>query len=133
MYAAGSGGTEDAAASVDIPRDGFITGIEWDANADLDADTERFRAELSFIATNQFATNDVRGRISSVSVQISLTTSGIATAFLQKWVGPLNLRVAGGERLYLHLFGTSGLASEARCNVHLDTGTGAERRSARRR
>ena len=133
MFAAGTGGTEDAAGQIDIPRDGFITGVDWDARALLDADDENFNVELSFIATNQLSTNDVRGRISSISLNMTITTSGVATPYTAKWVGPLDLVVAGGERVYLHVVSSAGVVSVTRCNLHFEPGTGTPRRSARRR
>jgi hypothetical protein len=132
MYGAVTGGTQDGLANIDIPQDGVITGVDWDGRGDLDADTEFWAAELSFIATNQLTQNDVRGRISSVSSGISLTTSGAPAPVLQKFVGPLDLPVSGGERLYLHASSTSGVGGEVRCNIHLDVGRSGTRRSARR-
>lgn len=132
MWADVTGGTQDAAAQVDIPQDGVVTGVDWDGEVDLDADAESMRSELSFIATNQFGQNDVRGRISGVSAQISLTTSGAPVGSLQKFVGPLDLPVAGGERLYLHVQSSTGVAGDVRCNVHLDVSRSPTRRSARR-
>jgi len=60
MFADISGGTQDGAATIDIPFDGMITGVDWDVEADMDADTERVACELSFIATQQIGVNDVR-------------------------------------------------------------------------
>lgn len=133
LYGAYTGGAEDAIAQLDIPQDGVITGVDWDGNANLDADNEESIVELSFIATNQADQNDVRGRISSITARISLTTSGIATVQMNKFVGPMDLPVAAGERIYLHSKSTSGVNGSCRCNVHLDTsGRGITRRSARR-
>jgi len=134
MFADISGGTQDAAATIDIPFDGMITGVDWDVEADMDADTERISCELSFIATQQIGVNDVRGRISSISARMSLTTSGVAVTGLQKFVGPMQLIVAGGERIHLHAISSASLVGVMRCNLHLDTSTAtrSRRRSARR-
>lgn len=132
MFALVTGGTQDALAQIDIPQDGIIRGLEWDAFANLDADGEFFEAELSFIATNQANTNDVRGRISSISSQLTLLTSGYAISSVQKWVGPFELVVSGGERIYLHVLSTAGVAGDIRLNVHFDGGAAVTRRSARR-
>ncbi len=133
MRGAITGGTEDAAAQVDIPTDGTIIGIDCDLNAALDADSELAESELSFIATNQLSTNDVRGRLASISVVMTLTTSGIALVSLQKFVGPTDIPVAGGERLFIHIISTAGVTGTVRYNVHLDVRTVGGRRSARRR
>ena len=132
MYGSSSGGTENALASIDIPEDGRLIGAEWAVNADLDADGENIYSELSFIATNQDSTNDARGVISSVAARISLTTSGVAMTSINRYT-PLDLDVAGGERLYLHVLATAGVTAGIRCNVHLETRRAAPRRSQRRR
>ena len=133
MYAAGAGGTENAVAQIDIPQDGFMLGLDWDGYALLNAVNEKFGAELSFIATNQLSTNDVRGRISSVSAGIHILTSGIGTVWIQKYVDLKELVVSGGERLYIHMDSTGGVISELRCNLHFEMSGGSTRRSARRR
>jgi len=128
-----TGGTQDAIAMIDIPQDGFIIGIDWDVNADLDADLEVVFCELSFIATNQRFTNDVRGRLSSISCRSAvLTAVGVSNVSLQKWLGSFDLAVAGGERIFLHSDSTAGVAGVVRCNLYADLGT-TTRRSARRR
>jgi len=133
MFGVVAGDTQDSLAGVDIPQDGFITGIDWDCRWNMDADAENANAELSFIATNQLTTNDVRGRLSSVGTMMSLTTSGAPVAVAQKFVGPIDIPVAGGERLFLHSVATTGVVGALRCSVHLETGKPAGRRSARRR
>jgi len=133
MQATGSGGTEDAIAQIDIPQDGFLLGLDWDAYAILNAINETFNAELSFIATNLLGTNDVRGRISSISAATHILTSGIAIITIQKYVDVKEISVSGGERLYIHLLATGGVISELRCNLHFEMTGGSTRRSARRR
>ncbi len=132
MFGAITGGTQDSIAMIDIPQDGFLIGIDWDLNVDLDA-AEVCACELSFIATNQLTTNDVRGRISSVSSRaVVLTAVGVNSVGIQKWIGSFDLSVSGGERLFLHTAATAGVVGEVRCNLYLDQ-PGSTRRSARRR
>lgn len=133
MFGAGTGGTENAIASLDIPQDGFLLGCDWDMYAIFDANNESLAVELSFIATNQLLTNDVRGRISSISAFNQLLTSGIAVVSVQKYVDFKEITVSGGERLYLHLIGVAGVVSTTRCNLHFEMSGGSTRRSARRR
>lgn len=134
MYGDITGGGQDAIASLDIPTDGYITGVDWDVEWDCDADTEFLRAELSFVSTTQIQQNDVRGRISSVSSRISFTTSGLGVGQIQKFVGPLDTPVNAGERLYLHVTTTAGVVGNLRCNLHLDVSLSRiQRRFARRR
>jgi len=133
MWGAITGGTENAIAQIDIPQDGVLRGIDWDAFANLDADSESMALELSFIATNQIASNDVRGRISSISVQIAvLDATGPQAVSLQKWIGGFELMLSGGERIYLHSESVAGVTGAGRCNLHFDGGATVTRRSARR-
>ncbi len=133
LYGVSTGAVENGIAQIDIPQDGFILGLEWDGHALLNATDEFFAAELSFIATNQLTTKDVRGRISSISSQIHLLTSGIGTNSLQKYVDLKELAVAGGERLFMHFSSTAGVVATMRCNIHFEMTGGSTRRSARRR
>jgi len=132
-YGAFTGGTENALAMIDIPQDGFIIGLDWDMRGDLDVDGEFMESELSFIATNQLGTNDVRGRISSISSMVTvLTAVGGHVGQIQKWLSGFDISVAGGERLFLHVITSAGVAGVVRCNIYLDQ-PGSTRRSARRR
>jgi len=132
LFAQITGGTQDARAQIDIPQDGVILGIDWDASWYFDAE-EKAEAELSFIATNQLDTNDVRGRLSSISAHSAvLTAVGAAPVFVQKWLGGIEVVVAGGERLYIHSVSTAGVNGEVRVNLYVDLGA-TMRRSARRR
>ena len=133
MYALVAGGVQDGVAQVDIPQDGFILGLDWDANVFLNASTEFFKCELSFIATNQLQTNDVRGRISSISQATHLLTSGAMSLAIQKYVDIKELTVSGGERLFLHIDASATTGGDVRCNVHFEMRGGSTRRSARRR
>jgi len=129
------GGTQDAMAMIDIPQDGFLIGIDWDLNADLDADIEVVSAELSFIATNQLTSNDVRGRISSVSARAAvLTAVGTAIVSIQKWLSGFDIPVSAGERFFLHGVSIAGVAGVVIVNLFFDFGSNAlPRRSTRRR
>lgn len=133
LYGAITGGTQDGLANIDIPADGFILGVDWDINLNMDTDAETASVELSFIATNQLATNDIRGRISSISSRLAVlsSTSGHVGS-LQKWVGPFDISVSGGERIYLHCVSTAGITGEARCSLMVDLGTQVRRRARRR-
>jgi len=133
MYGNIAGGTENALAQIDVPQDGVLRAIDWDVAGNLDADNESLAVELSFIATNLLTTNDVRGRISSVSALIAvLDATGPQAIVIQKFVGPFELMLAGGERLYMHSVSTSGVVGAAIANLHFDGGALVTRRSARR-
>lgn len=132
MYGTGSGGVENAVASIDVPEDGRLVGCQWAMYGDLDADQEFLEAELSFMATNQLSTNDARGAISSVKCRANLTTSGAAVNGVNTH-HPMNLPVAAGERLYLHISATAGVNSVAHAMLHFEFPGTPGRRSQRRR
>lgn len=118
LYASSTGGVESALAAVDVPRDGVIIGVDWAVWANIDADNETYIAELSFGSVSTINSNDVRGRISAVAAGISLTTSGVAAIQINKYVGPVSISVAGGERLYINVSATAGVTSGVHCMVH---------------
>ena len=132
VYAAGTGGTENAAAVVDIPQDGLIRGVEWSVEADLDADQELLSGELSFIATNTLASNDARGMISTFRARLNLTSSGGSLAAINKFTPIMDLEVSGGERIYLHLNTAAGVTSTVNAIIQLETAVTITRRSRRR-
>ena len=111
MYGAGSGGTENALASIDVPEDGQIVGVQWALEADMDADLEFIRCEVSFIATNTINTNDARGMISAIRGMLNLTTTGGSFAAINVYVPIPDLDVSGGERLYLHMASSASMTS----------------------
>jgi hypothetical protein len=133
MYAATSGGTEDALASIDIPSDGRITGVDWAVSALLNADGELLEAELSFLSTNQIRTNDARGSISQVRLEMYLLTSGATQHSANKFVAlSPGLEVAAGERLYIHSRATAGVVASLGLALHLDLAKTVRARMRRR-
>lgn len=112
-----AGGTENALAAVDVPRNGRIIAVDWTVHGDADADGEAIRVQLAFGSTVN-SSNDARSVISTVGHQISLTTSGVAVMAINKFVGPLDVAVSGGERLYIHSVATAGMTGTIVCHVH---------------
>ncbi len=128
--------TANAVAQVDIPEDGAIVGVDWTmamSSGLLDADS--MAAQLSFISTAQFATNDARGAISHIAIGVgTLTTSGVAGVTANKFVSFIEpLTVASGERLYLHSKESGTAQVDCWAIIHLKTRIGTVRRSQRRR
>lgn len=126
------------AASSDIPEDGFIVGVDWTIGISTGGgfqSADSMTAQLSFVGTSQFATNDVRGPISMATTGVgAVTTSGVASVQANKWVGfPEPMQVAGGERIFLHVTEVGVAAVDIWVLVHLRTGRAIPRRSARRR
>lgn len=131
--------TADAVASIDIPEDGQITGVDWDIHSTGASgsfvDDDSMEVQLSFLATNQFATNDARGTVSTISMGMgTLTTSGnVGGMHGQKHVAfDPGIEVSGGERLHLHSKEGGTADCQVRCMIHLLVRT-TKRRARRRR
>lgn len=109
----------DSGALLDIQFDGVITAIDWNVRADLDADTEAYNVELSFLSTNTFTVNDSRGSISMVGAQAS-GTPGFIDHVVAKGLSGLAIPVTAGERVHLHgtLAGTASV--RAHCYLHVE-------------
>lgn len=107
VYKLYGSGVTDALATVDITADGVIEAIQWAAIGDLDADGETFAAELSFASASGFTANDTKSSISTIRQANGLLTSGAIAAGVNCFLGPLDVPVSQGERLYLHGSGTN--------------------------
>lgn len=138
MYAAGVV-TSDNVASIDIPEDGNIVGIDWTMVPGVGTGTfngtDDIRVQLSFLSTSQFAQNDARAVISSVGMGVgALTGSGLGSVYVNKTIAFHEaLDVAAGERLYLHAAENGAAGYEVSCHIHLQIRAKAQRRRTRRR
>lgn len=114
--------TTDAAAQLDIPEDGDIVAIHGEMVAsDLDTDADRIEAELSFLSTSQFTTNDARGSIAALRLMGTVETLvGVATprAALDIALGD-GIPVAAGERLYIHVSASAGVNPRISFHVYI--------------
>ena len=121
-----------ALASIDIPEDGTIEGISWDWSILTTAGTEASqKAQLSFGSAAN-AANDSRQVIDNVSVASpTVVAATVLSGQVQKYT-PMNLQVAGGERIYLHTVavGTAPASMSLRCMIllRLKSGSGARSR-----
>lgn len=122
LFAAGTGGTENALAQLDIQFNGSIVGLAMSLVADLDTDLEKCKSEMSFISTNSLTSTDTRGSLLTVaafaSVSFGITQSNIA-------LGALNIPVSAGERVWLHTEATAGVASDCTGYIYVDDGSAA--------
>jgi len=102
-------GVTDGLASVDVVSDGMITGVQWAAYGDLDADAETLGAEVSFASASGFTTNDTKSSISTIRALANDTGTAASNKLVavNLFVGPLEVPVKTGERLYLHGTGTA--------------------------
>ncbi len=135
MFDAGSS-TADAVASIDIPQNGKIVGIDWSVRGEgFAADADLVEYDLSFVSTNQRTTNDARGTISSIMLGVSAATAAALVAtYANKYVDLKDgISVSAGERLYLHLSASTNATASVICMVHFRFGASTARRTARRR
>lgn len=120
MYAAGSGGSQDAVAQVDVPMPGHIVGVDWAVRIAPSGADFLAEMQLSFRSSSSFTTNDDRGIISEVKFAGDLTTSGAANTAANKYVLLPDVPVMGGERIYLHLSVTASVVTANVVLVHFD-------------
>lgn len=120
-FLASGAATTDAAAQLTIPRDGMISGINFNisygSNAGADA---LIRAQLSWSSVNSLSTNDAQGVLGDFALKLVL--DGTATSFSKAsecWQIPdLAIPAFAGSRLYLHV--TSAVANDLfTANVYL--------------
>lgn len=132
MYGAGTGGTQNAIANIDVQDDGVIVGVQVAHSADLDATDEASTASLSFISTNQIAINDTRGELVVSRLRTGLVTAETGKAANNFFV-PLNVQVSGGERIYMHFASSAGVITDCTMIIHFAFRRTPPRRSQRRR
>lgn len=118
-------GVTDAVASLDIVANGNIVAIAVAHEADLPADNNTSRMEVSFSSTSGFTSNDTKSSIITSRLFASLVTSGLATTGANFGVSGLKIPVTLGERIYLH---GSGTTMTATVYIYTDDRSAAGRR-----
>lgn len=138
MFVQGVGVTTLQSASIDVPAKGFIRTITLglafqDASPAI---KEGALAELSFLSTAQFTSNDGRGSLCQVNARTvfqdaaRLGIAGVPFCVLT----PVAVAVNAGERIYLH--GQADAASidfQAVAYLFIDDGIDVARPQVRRR
>ena len=108
MYAASTGGTASNLASVSIPFDSIVEGIQYTHMANLDA-AESSRFQLSEIVTQLINSNGATGILmNSQILAAQVTAVGLAVSHAEGYL-PVNLRFDAGATLYLHSVATAGV------------------------
>jgi len=105
----------DAAAQIQIIRNGTIVGVQWACKGDLDANSEQFTVELSTTPVFQSQTNDSQGVLSAVAQEaVGAEAAGFLVTGVNFFV-PLKIPVQAGQLLYLNglLAGTGGVSATA--------------------
>lgn len=105
-------GVTDGIASVDIIAKGHITAIQVAMEADLDADLETARMEVSFSSASGFTTNDTKSSIVTARAALAaITAAGTVVVAENFCVTGIAIPVDVGERMYLHGAGTNMTAT----------------------
>jgi len=132
LHGDSTGGTENALASLDIQFTGEITAILMAAQVVLDADSESWRGEVSFLSTNTIDSNDARGSLAMVTAgQVELTTSGVFLGQANLSISGLNIPVTAGERVFCHSVASAGVTADF--DIYLYVDDRADSRLRRRR
>jgi len=120
MYAGATGGAQNAIASIDVPANGDLVGVDWDVNSDMDTDLDITTFELSFGSTSSITTNDTRSRISTCATgAVSILTAvGASVGKGTKYVALPDIPVGMGERIYLHALSGATTPASAWANLH---------------
>jgi len=131
-------GTTDAEATADIQADGTIEaialGVDVTNNA-TPADGDGGSAELSFMSSNSFGINDVRGSLCTASARFVGAAAadglmGVASTPLCI-LTPIKVPVSAGERLHLHLRPVNNTVV-ATCYIMINDGFDSRARLRRR-
>ncbi len=131
LYASEAG---DSVANLDVQLDGIITAILMTCEArGVDSINEGIRAEVSFLSINTFITTDTRGSLMIIQSISGLLTSGMLNTATNMNVSGLEVPVAAGERIHLHIADVGTLSARAAHAYLYITDKGIARPAARRR
>ena len=128
----GIAASADSVVNVDVPEDGAIEAVVATISDSTLLATEGVTAELSFLSSNQLATNDARGIIYSIVLFAGGTTGRNKSSEITSVSFPGGIPVAAGERIHMHVNVVG--APSARCTfiMYMSTKGGGRRSRARR-
>jgi len=115
LYAAIAATINDA-AHLDIPYDAVLVGIDCNVDATTLAAGDRVEVELSTASVCQATTNDCNGVLANINVA-ALAIGAIAN--IGKFVGPLNVFLPRGTRVYINALVNGTGAARAMFNLYL--------------
>ena len=103
IYASVTAST-DAAAQIDVPTAGMITGLWGYMNVlNPNAGNDGAAFEISFASSSQFLTTDTRSSIFGAGMRATYLTSGGINSSVQFASPPVKIPVGLNERIYLHI------------------------------
>lgn len=140
LFASSGGGATLISAAADIPEDGRIEAVTLSCNMVSDATPTNARigrAEISFLSSATFSINDVRGSLCQVlNAEIGAAAADglkLNPAVSALVVAPIDVMVAAGERVFLHVQSTSATATfEAIGYLYIRDGADLARGTRRR-
>lgn len=123
LYADGAG---DSVASLDIQIDGIITSMMMTTvPLGVNVLDEGVQAEVSFLSSNTFTTNDARGSLMMLNSCLGAITTGGCNTAMNCAISSLEIPVSAGERIHLHILDIGTVTDRAtHCYLYvLDKGT----------
>lgn len=114
--------------AIDIRDDDTIVAVVLDMSMNAATDNQSLYAELGFVATSQFFTNDASSVLVGGRIDQRFVTSGFSIPN-KVLCFQTQIDVFSGDRLYLNVSGTAGAAGFVRAFLH----TGKPRKSVARR
>jgi len=121
MVASSTGGSENALASIDVPQNGNLIGVEWSGRTAIDTTADHQTWQLSFGSTLSTA-NDSRQVLSNATMgtHTHLTAVGDTVGQVNKFTVIPDVPVGMGERLYLHSSAAAAVVGTVFCLLHFD-------------
>lgn len=120
-------GTIEGAATMDVPEDADVHAIAWSIDGG-DAAANGVKYELSLASSSGLATNDTRASISSASMGVAAAAYNMVNS-IQMFDPPI--RLAGGDRLYIHKSSSQGAWDNLRATCHIYASTKGVARARR--
>ncbi len=112
--------SQDSSATIDVQLDGEIQSILMTTDCSgADALNDGMRAELSFLSTNSFGTNDTRGSLMMIHNRMGILTQGGGNMDNNFSVSGLEVPVNAGERLHLHISHQGGATGTCHAYVYI--------------
>ncbi len=109
LYGTGDG---ESISSVDVQMDGIIQSLMMTGYCTgADALNDGFFAELSFLSSNSKTSSDTRGSLMIIQSLFGLLTSGGFNSGVNMGVSSLEIPVAAGERVHLHISQLGGITA----------------------
>ena len=109
FFGQGTGGAEDAVASVDIQFDGVIEGMSLQTRSTSTmSGGDHVEAELSFLSTSNIGKHDARGSLLQADFGLHQTSSGATDKVGRSQMTGIAIPVHAGERVYMHVNGSTG-------------------------